>query len=150
MAVASAGLYAYLHLIPDNHANIPPLSFLQAGCPSCHPNNSVKALKAKREEHKITYRSGTYTSQIDYFSVHQADRKCVKDCTIIPGEAAVKQHRILVMDMRIQSVKTGYRPKQKPGIRSWKLKGENLVKFKHEIQEKMNNHEVTWDKLKYT
>jgi len=34
-----------LHLIPDNHANIPPLSFLQAGCPSCCPTNSVKALK---------------------------------------------------------------------------------------------------------
>jgi len=30
----------------DNHASIPPLSFLQAGCPSCHPSNSVKALKA--------------------------------------------------------------------------------------------------------
>ena len=29
----------------DNHASIPPLSFLQAGCPSCHPTNSVKALK---------------------------------------------------------------------------------------------------------
>ena len=28
----------------DNHANIPPLSFLQAGCLSCHPANSVKAL----------------------------------------------------------------------------------------------------------
>ena len=25
----------------------PPLSFLQAGCPSCRPTNSVKALKAK-------------------------------------------------------------------------------------------------------
>ena len=31
--------------IPDNHANIPSLSFLQAGCPSCRPTNSVKALK---------------------------------------------------------------------------------------------------------
>ena len=29
-----------------NHANTPPLSFLQAGCPSCHPTNSVTALKA--------------------------------------------------------------------------------------------------------
>jgi len=29
----------------DNHANTSPLSFLQAGCPSCHPTNSVKALK---------------------------------------------------------------------------------------------------------
>ena len=29
----------------DNHASTPPL-FLQAGCPSCRPTNSVKALKA--------------------------------------------------------------------------------------------------------
>jgi len=30
----------------DYHASNPPLSFLQAGCPSCRPTNSVKALKA--------------------------------------------------------------------------------------------------------
>ena len=30
----------------DNHTSTPPLSFLQAGCPSCRPSNSVKALKA--------------------------------------------------------------------------------------------------------
>ena len=30
----------------DNHASSPPLSFLQAGCPSCRQTNSVKALKA--------------------------------------------------------------------------------------------------------
>jgi len=29
----------------DNHASIPPLSFLQARCPFCRPTNSVKALK---------------------------------------------------------------------------------------------------------
>jgi len=28
----------------DNHASTPPLSSLQAGCPSCRPTNSVKAL----------------------------------------------------------------------------------------------------------
>jgi len=31
----------------DNHASNPPLSFLQAGCPSCRPTNSVKAQKGK-------------------------------------------------------------------------------------------------------
>jgi len=31
----------------DNHTSTSPLSFLQAGCPSCRPTNSVKALKAK-------------------------------------------------------------------------------------------------------
>ena len=30
----------------DNHASTPLLCFLQAGCPSCRPTNSVKALEA--------------------------------------------------------------------------------------------------------
>jgi len=36
----------------DNHASTPPLSCLQAGCPSCHSTNSVKALKATVNETK--------------------------------------------------------------------------------------------------
>ena len=35
-----------ISLQTDNHASTPPLSFLQAGCPSCCTTNSVKALKA--------------------------------------------------------------------------------------------------------
>jgi len=63
VAVASAGLYASLHLIPDNHANIPPLSFLQAGCPSCCPTNSIKALKAMPHPLKgHTYGPGSVTT----------------------------------------------------------------------------------------
>jgi len=34
----------------DNHASTPPLSFLQAGCPSCRSTNSVKALKARYQD----------------------------------------------------------------------------------------------------
>jgi len=30
----------------DNHISTAPLSFLQAGCPSCHSTNIVKALEA--------------------------------------------------------------------------------------------------------
>jgi len=36
----------------DNHSSIPPLSFLQAGCSSCRPTNSVKALKAETQQTK--------------------------------------------------------------------------------------------------
>jgi len=41
----------------DNHASTPPVSFLQAGCPSCRPTNSVKALKA-------TYSNNAHKKQI--------------------------------------------------------------------------------------
>jgi len=47
VAVASAGPYAnHLHLAPDGQPRQHVITqFLQAGCPSCHPTNSVKALK---------------------------------------------------------------------------------------------------------
>ena len=37
-------MQVYTSLQTDNHASTPSLSFLQAGCPSCRPTNSVKAL----------------------------------------------------------------------------------------------------------
>jgi len=37
----------------DNYASTPPLSFLQAGCPSCRPTNSVKAPMAKKSEKNL-------------------------------------------------------------------------------------------------
>ena len=43
----------------DNHTSTPPLSFLQAGCPSCRPTNSVKALKAQAGTRKVN-RSGFF------------------------------------------------------------------------------------------
>jgi len=43
----------------DNHANTSPLSFLQAGCPSCRPTNSVKALKALTQTHANTIKYTT-------------------------------------------------------------------------------------------
>jgi len=39
----------------DNHASTPPLSFLQAGCPSYRPTNSVKALKAINKKVSKTF-----------------------------------------------------------------------------------------------
>jgi len=39
----------------DNHASTPPLSFLQAGCPSCRPTNSVKALFIIQASNAILY-----------------------------------------------------------------------------------------------
>jgi len=42
----------------DNHTSTPLLSFLQAGCPSCRPANSVKALKANRLIEMTLYSPG--------------------------------------------------------------------------------------------
>jgi len=37
----------------NNHTSTPPLCFLQAGCPSCRPTNSVKALKPATRRHYV-------------------------------------------------------------------------------------------------
>jgi len=48
VAVASAGPYASVHLAPESRLITTPASHHSGilGCPSCHPANSVKALKA--------------------------------------------------------------------------------------------------------
>jgi len=45
-----------ISLQTDNHASTPPLSFLQAGCPSCRPTNSVKTLKQRKWMHILPNR----------------------------------------------------------------------------------------------
>ena len=50
-------MQVYTLLQTDNHASTPPLSFLQAGCPSFLPTNSVKALKALISQEDLNYKS---------------------------------------------------------------------------------------------
>ena len=88
----------------------------------------------KPEEHKITYQSGTRSSQIDFILVRSEDRKHIRDCKVIPGEAVVAQHRVLIMDLRMkishQKVK---KIRQKERIRTWKLKGDEKEEYKTEV-----------------
>ena len=46
----------------DNHASNPPLSFLQAGCPSCRPTNGVKALKAQCHNRRVFLQWRSHTT----------------------------------------------------------------------------------------
>jgi len=73
VAVASAEPYASLLLIPDNHANIPPLSFLQVWCPSCRPTNSVKAQTHRTHDMVDILCHETLTIHLSwYVSSHQS------------------------------------------------------------------------------
>ena len=66
----------------------------------------ANTLFTKKEEHLITFKSGGNKSQIDYIAVRRANRAEVINCKVIPGEPAVKQHRLLVVDLRVQRKKT--------------------------------------------
>ena len=73
-----------ISLQTDNHASTPPLSFLQAGCPSCHPTNSVKALKATSlsTENK---QNGTKHNTQPGLTMKQCNRINQRVCFIILG-----------------------------------------------------------------
>ena len=49
-----------------NHANTSPLRFLQAGCPSCHPTNSVKAVKDHPKPNRKHIYQVVLQSQLDH------------------------------------------------------------------------------------
>ena len=82
MAMASAGPYASLHLAPDRQPHQHPTTlFLQAGCPSCRPTNSVKALKATLGEvqlNEITTTRRCCALHRDIWSVERMQSQSVK------------------------------------------------------------------------
>ena len=62
----------------DNHASTPPLSFLQAGCPSCHPTNSIKALKARNNNLINVWLYISKTQQQTTAQVISSDQLCCR------------------------------------------------------------------------
>ena len=60
----------------DNHASTPPLSFLQAGCPSCCPTNSVKALKACRRRNSLRETDFVRLSSSSHRIRYERERCC--------------------------------------------------------------------------
>ena len=75
-----------ISLQPDNHTSTPLLSFLQAGCPSCHPTNSVKALKALIHSKINTV---SHRAQFSWRTVHWVGCSPVFD--IVPASLPVPQ-----------------------------------------------------------
>jgi Reverse transcriptase (RNA-dependent DNA polymerase) len=94
----------------------------------------------KREEHLITYTSGTSRSQIDFFLVRSLDKGVCTNCKVIPGESLTTQHRALVLDVRFRSHKQRTRQVTCPRIKWWQLKGDKQIKFEKKLLE-----EGTWE-----
>ncbi|XP_051790361.1 craniofacial development protein 2-like [Erpetoichthys calabaricus] len=55
----------------------------------------------KREEHRITYKSGGRCTQVDYILCRRVDLKEIEDCKVVAGESVVKQHRMVVCRMTL-------------------------------------------------
>ena len=61
------------------------------------------SLFKKREEHYVTYMSGTNRTVIDYILVRRQYLRDLKDCKVIPGESIASQHRLLVASVEFKA-----------------------------------------------
>ena len=87
----------------------------------------------KKDEHKITYRSGGRRTQIDYMLCRRRTLKEVADCKTLVGEHVTSQHRLVLCKIQFETKAKKATP-MIPRIRWWKL-GEDGVRedFKRRI-----------------
>ena len=89
----------------------------------------------KKDEHKITYKSGGRSTQVDYMMCWRRNLKKINDCKVVVSEGVVRQHRLVMCKMELR-VKRKRREKLEPRIRWWKLKQDICQdEFREEVRQ---------------
>ncbi|KAK3530967.1 hypothetical protein QTP70_007276 [Hemibagrus guttatus] len=60
----------------------------------------------KREEHRVTYKSGGRRTQVDYILCRRGHLKEISDCKVVVEESVARQHRMVVCRMTLLVCKT--------------------------------------------
>ena len=101
----------------------------------------------KKEEHMITYRSGTRQSTIDYILVRRQSLRFVTDCKVIPGETVATQHRPLILEMQLEKPKRTKKRSRENKIKWYNLKNEEFeLNLITQVGETIENN---WDGSTY-
>ncbi|KAK3556228.1 hypothetical protein QTP70_006930 [Hemibagrus guttatus] len=87
----------------------------------------------KREEHRVTYKSGGRRTQVDYILCRRGNLKEISDCKVVVGESVARQHRMVVCRMTLMVCKKK-RSKIEKKTKWWKLKNEECCE---EFREKL-------------
>ena len=114
-----------------------------------HNMRVVNTYFEKAERHKITYKSGTAESQIDYILCRSSDKGNIKDCKVILGESVTNQHRPLVCTL-ISNKATERKPSRVSRTKWWKLAEPDLRdQFTEEarqmIQQRVSEGTQDWE-----
>ena len=92
----------------------------------------VNAYFKKRDEHRVTDKSGGKCTQVDYVMCRRRNLKEMCNCKIIVNECVAKQHRMVVCKMALMVKKKAEKVKLK--IRWWKLKKTSCQEaFRQEV-----------------
>ena len=92
----------------------------------------------------ITYKSGGSETQIDLILMRKIEGFRVTDCTAIPGESCISQHRLVRICMTVENLKKKKWVGRKR-IKFWKLKDEALrSKYEDKFLEKVTVQSGSW------
>ncbi|KAK3523562.1 hypothetical protein QTP70_002470 [Hemibagrus guttatus] len=99
----------------------------------------------KREEHRVTYKSGGRRTQVDYILCRRGDLKEISDCKVVVGESVARQHRIVVCRMTLMVCKKK-RSKIEKKTKWWKLKKEECCEeFRQKLRQALGGQVVLPD-----
>ena len=103
----------------------------------------------KKDEHRVTYKSGGKNTQVNYVMCRRRNLKEMCNCKVIVNECIAKQHRIVVCKMALM-VKKKKAEIVKPKIRWWKLKETSCQRaFRQEVTKTLGGKDGLpdkWDK----
>ena len=103
----------------------------------------------EKNEHRVTYKSGGKSTQVDYVMCKRRNLKEMCDCKVIVNKCVAKQHRMVVCKMALV-VKKKKAKKVKPKIRWWKLKETSCQEaFRQEVTRILGGKDglpAEWDK----
>jgi hypothetical protein len=84
----------------------------------------------KKEETKlVTYSSGGSATTVDYLMVRGRDRKHLRDAKAIPGEEAVTQHCLIVVDMHVKGALKVKQETCVPRRKIWRLRESGVQRI---------------------
>lgn len=70
----------------------------------------------KKEEHRVTYKSGGRCTQVDYVLCRRCILKEIRDCKVVAGDGVDRQHWMVVFRMSLE-VMSRKRVRSEPRIR---------------------------------
>ncbi|KAK3519401.1 hypothetical protein QTP70_027519, partial [Hemibagrus guttatus] len=105
----------------------------------------VNTYLQKREEHRVTYKSGGRRTQVDYILCRRGNLKEISDCKVVVGESVARQHRMVVCRMTLMVCKKK-RSKIEKKTKWWKLKKEECCEeFRQKLRQALGGQVVLPD-----
>ncbi|KAI5616961.1 hypothetical protein C0J50_23549 [Silurus asotus] len=100
----------------------------------------------KKEDHRVTYKSGGRCTQVDHVLCRRCNLKEIGDCKVLAGDSVARQHRMVVCRMVLEVKKRRRRVWTERRIRWWKLKEKDCsVRFREEVRQELGAGEEVLD-----